>query len=241
MPIPFVSVPSSPGGADTNLQYNNAGDFGGFADGTAHQLLHGGRTFGAVDQTSEIAGVTPPANGGVASITAANLGGFTAWGLLGPQTAANNNIVITSGVSANSVKVVQFVLPIRITIKTAKFWIGTAGASGKFAYTAIYDSGKNKLFQAQFSCTSTSTVVTDTSFGTITLDPGVYYYAVSCDSATPNSDTQTPGLVTAGNLYQSSGARIGTAANSLSGTTMPATLGVITGASVSVALGFFEA
>lgn len=38
----------SPGGSSGNLQYNLAGVFAGFADGTAHQILHGGRTFAAV-------------------------------------------------------------------------------------------------------------------------------------------------------------------------------------------------
>lgn len=37
-----------PGGSSGTIQYNNAGTFGGFADGTAHQVLHGGKTFGAV-------------------------------------------------------------------------------------------------------------------------------------------------------------------------------------------------
>ncbi len=51
-----------PGGVSNSLQYNNAGAFGGFADGTAHQVLHGGRTFGQVDLTADVFGNLPVAN-----------------------------------------------------------------------------------------------------------------------------------------------------------------------------------
>lgn len=73
---------TSPGGSDTNLQYNNAGSFGGFADGTAHQLLHGGRTFGAVDLASaDVTGLLAKANGGTGTAT--------------PALVAGTNITIT--------------------------------------------------------------------------------------------------------------------------------------------------
>lgn len=38
----------TPGGVDTDIQYNNAGAFGGITDGSSTQVLHGGRTFGSV-------------------------------------------------------------------------------------------------------------------------------------------------------------------------------------------------
>src|ERR1051325_8911359 len=73
-----------PGGSSTNLQYNNNGAFGGFADGTSSQVLHGGRTFGQVvnadianttiDLTTKVTGVLPPANGGSADSTGAASG-----------------------------------------------------------------------------------------------------------------------------------------------------------------------
>lgn len=65
MGSPLILIPAgggTPGGSNTNLQYNNNGAFGGFADGTSHQLLHGGRTFGAVDLTQEVSGLLPVAN-----------------------------------------------------------------------------------------------------------------------------------------------------------------------------------
>jgi hypothetical protein len=57
-------VSATPGGANGDIQYNNSGAFGGFADGTSHQLLHGGKTFGAVALASEVSGLLPLANGG---------------------------------------------------------------------------------------------------------------------------------------------------------------------------------
>lgn len=65
---------SSPGGSNGFLQYNNSSSFGGFADGTSTQVLHGGRTFGqivnaditnaTIDLTTKVTGVLPTANGG---------------------------------------------------------------------------------------------------------------------------------------------------------------------------------
>lgn len=50
----------TPGGSNTNLQYNNAGAFGGFADGTSTQILHGQRTFGPLNfSTDSLSGTLP--------------------------------------------------------------------------------------------------------------------------------------------------------------------------------------
>lgn len=71
----------TPGGSNTNLQYNNAGAFGGFADGTAHQVLHGLRTFGAVtslDVDSSIAPTASPALSGIPTTPTATIGTSTA-------------------------------------------------------------------------------------------------------------------------------------------------------------------
>lgn len=43
-----ITGTSAPGGTNGQHQYNNSGALGGFNDGTAHQVLHGLRTFGAV-------------------------------------------------------------------------------------------------------------------------------------------------------------------------------------------------
>lgn len=43
----------SPGGSSGDLQYNNSGSFGGFADGTSTQVLHGGKTFSSVVEADQ--------------------------------------------------------------------------------------------------------------------------------------------------------------------------------------------
>lgn len=59
-----VPAATPPGGSSGDIQYNNSGAFGGFADGTSHQVLHGGKTFSAVDLTADVTGVLPAANVG---------------------------------------------------------------------------------------------------------------------------------------------------------------------------------
>jgi hypothetical protein len=46
----------SPGGSTGDIQYNNAGAFAGFADGSSTQVLHGGKTFSQVDLNSDVTG-----------------------------------------------------------------------------------------------------------------------------------------------------------------------------------------
>lgn len=53
---------ASAGGTNGQIEYNNNGPLGGFADGTSHQVLHGGKTFSQVDLTADVTGVLPSAN-----------------------------------------------------------------------------------------------------------------------------------------------------------------------------------
>ena len=60
-----AAISTPPGGSNGDLQYNNSSVLGGFADGTSSQLLHGGKTFGAVDLATEVgSSKLPLANGG---------------------------------------------------------------------------------------------------------------------------------------------------------------------------------
>lgn len=100
-------TPAAPNGG---LQYNNAGVFGGFADGTAHQVLHGGRTFGAVTSldvdssiftTSTLPGSFPTLNqstsGNAATAT-------TAGNLNGTPNLPNGTTGTTQGIGDNTAK-----------------------------------------------------------------------------------------------------------------------------------------
>lgn len=84
----YVAVASSgggtpPGGSNTDLQYNNAGAFGGFTDGASTTVLHGGRTFSQVtstdvDSTIALASQLPQANP-VPGTSTLLTGGGVAW------------------------------------------------------------------------------------------------------------------------------------------------------------------
>lgn len=58
------SAGGSPAGSNGQIQYNNAGNFGAFADGSSVQVLHGGRTYSSVGLTTDVSGILPIANGG---------------------------------------------------------------------------------------------------------------------------------------------------------------------------------
>lgn len=62
---------STPGGSTGDLQYNLDGsNFGGFGDGTANQVLHGGRTFSSIALgTADVSGILGITNGGTGSVT----------------------------------------------------------------------------------------------------------------------------------------------------------------------------
>lgn len=166
----------------------------------------------------------------------AGQGGFGSWGLTGPITTASANIAIAT---ANTVKVVRFFLSGGQLVSSAVFWIGTTAAAGKIAYSGIYDGRGNKLFQVSFSTTTASTKVSSTASVSTYLLPGVYYYALTCDASTPTTDTITPGNGGTGLLQNTTIVQNGNAANALSAGLLPATLGAITTAAISMGLTWF--
>lgn len=113
----------TPGGSPGNLQYNNAGAFGGFTDGSSTQVLHGGRTFGLVvnadiaaatiDLSTKVTGLLPAADmpaltgdcttiAGAVNITCANLNGIA----YSATAAAHSVEVITTANTTATAKVI---------------------------------------------------------------------------------------------------------------------------------------
>lgn len=172
------------------------------------------------------------------SAASSGQGGFGSWGLFTPITAPTANIAIIG--SANQVKTTQFSLSIMEPVRRAAFWIGTTAAAGKIAVAGIYDANRNKIFQATFSTTNASTKVVDSSFTSVLLLPGVYHYALTADATTPTTDTISPGQGGTGKLPDNTLVKVGTAANSMSAGVMPATLGTLSSASISMGLTWFE-
>jgi hypothetical protein len=239
---------TAPGGNNTDHQYNNNSAFGGFADGTSTQVLHGGRTFSQVvnadianttiDLTAKVTGQLPPANGGVAELLAAGDGFFYSWGLRNemPRTASANNAAFGAG--ANVLEGRDFNLSDRITIRKVTIKVGTTVVSGKVIAIGIYSGDKNtKLLQATFDA-SVAGIQTVTLGAAVTLDPGHYWFMAASDNATITCDVLGNNTDTA--YSNRNFVRQGTAANAMVSQVMPATLGTITGATHSDVLALFE-
>jgi len=144
-------------------------------------------------------------------------------GITIPQYAAVNTV---AAATANQVRVVQVVLPYTITVGKVVANIGVASA-GQNMYVGVYDSSGNKLLEAALSCATASVGVSTTLGSTVTLTPGTYWYAVSASDTTCASS----GASFSGgwfNILDKNTTRTATAANSVSGGTMPSTLGTLT-------------
>jgi hypothetical protein len=127
--------------------------------------------------------------------------------------------------TANQLRVVEFVLPLTITVGKVVSNITTLSA-GQTLYAGVYDLSGNKLLEAALSC-GTANGVSVTLGTAVALQPGTYFYAVSA------SDTTCAGSAISmsggwQNMMTKNTARMGTAANSVSGGVMPATLGTVT-------------
>lgn len=236
----------TPGGNNTDLQYNNSGAFGGFADGTSTQVLHGGRTFSqivnadiaaaTIDLTAKVTGLLPAANAGVAQPTD-HPGIFpTQYSAFGHNIIGTANSCVGSN---NQVRAVRFVLPFRMAIGRATLTVVATSASQTLA-AAIYDiAGTTKLIEfGTFNGASATTQ--SLTAGPVTLNPGEYWFAYSNSNTAvtvncigPNNSLSA--IIGATNKHYVS------AANAYS-SGMPSSLGALTNitSSVNIPLVFFE-
>src|ERR1700675_421822 len=150
--------------------------------------------------------------------------------------AGGINSALTIAIGPNIVFVMRFILPFQITIRRGTASIGTLVAAKTFC-GGIYSMAGNKLFEVDFS-TASAVVVTGTS-AVVTLAPGEYWYAFGA------TDTATLRMV--GVLYNNvqtavsnkTNVSIGTAANAISSSVLPATLGAITVTNAQTGIPFF--
>lgn len=152
-----------------------------------------------------------------------------------PITNSNSTVVTV----ANQVRVVQTIVPYGITVR--KITIGVVALNAAQTGTVgVYDSSGNRLIDSgTFSLAAVATL-TNTLGSPVTLAPGVYYIAYSQTDAT-TAKIQTllnPAIIQP--VFTNNVPRMGTAANSVSGGVMPATLGVVTAASNFIPLVLFE-
>jgi hypothetical protein len=138
-----------------------------------------------------------------------------------PQGTASSTVVAGT---ANQVRVVQFVIPLTITV--GKITANVTTTSGGNLYAGVYDATGNKLLEASLPCGVANGV--SASLPTpVTLPPGTYYYATSASDTTcaASGTSLSAGWVL---MMTKNTARVATAANAVSGGVMPATLGTLT-------------
>jgi len=175
---------------------------------------------------------TTPASG--AAFTVSGKGWFAGPGMtdLSSLFVGQFNAAITN-FSANTVLVSQFVLPASWKLSSVSYELGTASAATNFNF-GIYDQTGSKLIDSGAFNGAITTPQTNT-FTPVTLPSGVYYFAASATSTVPRGPAMQAATATEGQLLDMINAvnpLIATAANSTSGNIMPATLGVLTAATV---------
>lgn len=129
--------------------------------------------------------------------------------------------------TANTVTVYKFTMAVSFTCANVSFTVST-GIALSLTYVALYDSSKNIIVQTTGISTIVGTTEVSAALSTI-LTPASYYIAVACDKSSLQIHGQN--LVNPQGAIQNSGSDVvlGTAANALSGSTMPSALGALTG------------
>ncbi len=171
----------------------------------------------------------------------------TQWELQNPQTTAAGGFSCSSGncgillpfgnpaiatingtpwnnPGSNSVQAALFNLPFTLSVTKIDILVTTAIAASN-CLVGVYDNTGNTLLLTSGAISSAATGVKTTTITTVVLNPGFYYSAIGCT----DSGVGLIGAVNAtGNielLLDTSFGVAGKVANSISGTTLPATLG----------------
>lgn len=142
---------------------------------------------------------------------------------------------------ANEVRAFQFVLPYAVTVSKVTASV-SAPATGA-ADVGIYSLAGNRLIYTNGAINTGASVGAQTLpivGGPVTLIAGVYYFAQTITSVTPQMQAVNT-TITDQQANNGGVARCGQAANSSSGGVLPATLGVISPSpAVSSWIAFFE-
>jgi hypothetical protein len=181
------------------------------------------------NSTITISGGVISSTGGGVVIDIPGIGDWIPGFLPGSVTGPPTGIGAFIG-TVNQLLVVQFVLPVAITVNNIIITIANAVAASKTA-VGVYSSSGNKLVAAD-NIDSSTTGTKVTSVTSTVLTPGVYYLAqcasslsVTADSIIYNSDLVT--MRNSGTVKRS-----GSAANPMVSGVLPSTLGTITPAAV---------
>lgn len=178
-----------PGGSPGNLQYNLAGAFAGFADGSIHQVLHGLRTFSAVtsldvDTSVALTGVDLNSS---SQVTALHLTGPT---LCGAGTFARG---IDGSGNAAGCTAVAFPVLTGGTNTTAAMLVGTGaslGVSGSGTIDATTLLSKTWAIPASIGSTTPAagafTTLSASSQITSSVATGTAPFSITSTTVVPN-------------------------------------------------------
>jgi hypothetical protein len=154
--------------------------------------------------------------------------GITDLSLIGGTDAVEGTANLNG--STNAVQVYLFELLAEFTISKAS-QLALNSSFGVHGYAGIYSYSGNLLVNAgQFLYEAASGIQTNT-FTPVTLPPGVYWHAQATDDGGHGQwvgVTVTSGADSAFSLLTKNATRAATAANAVSGSSLPATLGTLT-------------
>lgn len=157
----------------------------------------------------------------------------------GVVTLPTNIVAAAAVVSNNQVRVVQFVLPFRTTVRRISIEISTS-ANGSTTDAGLYDASGSRVVNAGGFDSGSTGVKTVTLGAPVTLDPGVYYFAWTASSNNVQARLANNPAGQANLMNAVAVKKQGTASNNATSGVLPATLGAINALSVAPLLAIFE-
>lgn len=162
--------------------------------------------------------------------------------LFGPAIspwATTSAAALVGNGTTNVMKVTQFVCPLTITITKVSVNV-TTNVADTTGNVAIYDAaGTTKILDVNFSTASTGPI--SVTISAVTLQAGKTYYLATSSANTAvaisgiGMSANFQALFDAGSIV-----RVGYSSTTLSGTTMPSSIGTLTAANFSIGCPLFE-
>ena len=172
-------------------------------------------------------------DGGVANVNVAGQGYF--WGGTVTTPFVQTGVAV---ISANQVRVIQFVLPYQVTIRNIVGEVTTLAAGSNLGL-GLYDASGNRLAHSG-AIDSSTTGIKSVAISPVNINSGVYFSAHTSDSTVVQ--IRQVNLMSAANagILNQNGTKVGTAGNASVAGVLPTTLGTIAGASIPPAATLFE-
>jgi hypothetical protein len=193
---------------------------------------------------TDLAGSATPAQNGVANCSVSTQGYFLG-GMMSPTQANGSSAVAL----ANTMYVMQFVLPYAVTVRRASCRITTTNNGSKLNCGIYNAAGTTKLVDALITLGASANIIVTTTLNSaggalaVVLPPGVYWFAWACDSTTPLFSGYPQGSFAGTNIFGAGGVitqRLGSSGNAPSGNVLPSSIDTITFAALNIPCILFE-